>query len=62
MAPGRRIVCVMTAASIDLFLAVRPYYDPAHVREVAAVCESAGIPFCRQCVDWHEPDDPHSED
>ena len=52
----------MTAASIDLFLAVRPYYDPAHVREVAAVCESAGIPFCRQCVDWHEPDDLHSED
>lgn len=50
------------AQFVERFLARRPQYDRAHVEEIAARCETRGIPWCSECVDWHGPDEPHTSD
>lgn len=45
---------------VERFLAYRPYYDPAHVREIQERVEAKGVPFCRECADWHSPSEEHS--
>lgn len=47
-------------ADVNLFLAVRPYYEPSHVREIEVRAIRAGTPFCRECADWHSSEDEHS--
>lgn len=42
------------------FLSARPRFDRAHVEQIAASCESEGIPFCSTCHDWHTSDEDHS--
>lgn len=51
----------MSQPPTELFLEARPYYDRAHVEEIAAHAEREGIPFCKECSDFHLPDEEHSE-
>jgi hypothetical protein len=47
---------------VEEFLARRPYYERAHVEDIAGAFETLGTPWCEGCADWHEPSDPHTED
>lgn len=46
---------------VELFLAIRPYYNPQHVRDIQAFAEHQDTPFHRACADWHKPDETCSE-
>lgn len=42
---------------VDAFLARRPYFDRAHVEEIATSAHREGIPFCPSCADYHHDDE-----
>lgn len=47
---------------IVAFAARRPKYDKDHIGNLADNADRIGIPFCRECADWHYEGDEHSDD
>lgn len=46
---------------IETFMARRPEYTEAHVREIAEAMDREGVPFCRKCDDWHNVNEECSQ-
>lgn len=47
-------------APAEDFYVNHPYYDREHVAYIADRKAEQGVPYCRECHDWHFADEQHS--